>query len=61
MSNYKWAIKRLEDADSVDKLNRVWGGLVNVHIVGHLSDQEIMRLDRKLCKRLDELQQEETA
>ena len=54
MSNYKSALKRINNALTRDGLQRVWDGLVRVHGVGHLSDYDLVCLDYKMiikCKR----------
>jgi hypothetical protein len=61
MSNYKSAIKRINHATGVDDLERVERGLKNVHAIGHLTDSELMRLDIKMCDRIDQLLEELTA
>ena len=52
MSNYKSALKRINNALTRDGLKRVWDGLVRVHAVGHLSDYDLMCLDYKIIKPL---------
>ena len=54
MSNYKSALKRINNALTRDGLKRVCDGLVRVHAVGHLSDYDLICLDYKMiikCKR----------
>ena len=55
MSNYRSAIKRINHASCSAELERVERGLNNVHAIGHLTDNELMRLDIKLCERTDQL------
>ena len=55
MSNYRSAIKRINHASCSVELERVERGLNNVHAIGHLTDNELMRLDIKLCERTDQL------
>ena len=55
MSNYKSALKRILNANTYAEIDRVWRGLVNVHAIGHLTDNELMKLDLKICDRIDTL------
>jgi hypothetical protein len=52
MSNYKSALKRILNANTDADIDRVWRGLVNVHAIGHLTDNELMKLDLKICDRI---------
>ena len=52
MSNYKSALKRILNANTDAEIDRVWRGLVNVHAIGHLTDNELMKLDLKICDRI---------
>jgi hypothetical protein len=60
VSNYKSALKRILNANTDAEIDRVWRGLVNVHAIGHLTDSELMRLDIKICERIDQLLEELT-
>ena len=60
MSNYRSAIKRINHASCSVELERVERGLNNVHAIGHLTDNELMRLDIKICERIDQLLEELT-
>ena len=58
MSNYRSAISRINYAQCLTELDTVEQGLKNVHAIGHLTDNELMRLDIKLCERTDQLIEE---
>ena len=47
MSNYKSAIDRLNRCKTVDDIDRALIGFERVHQVGHLTDNELRRLDAK--------------
>ena len=53
MSNYKSAISRINSAQTIDDLHRVGKGLARVYDVGQLTGREYMRLDLKLCDRVN--------
>ena len=53
MSNYKSAISRINSARTIDDLHRVGKGLARVYDVGQLTGREYMRLDVKLCDRVN--------
>ena len=53
MSNYKSAISRINSAKTIDDLHRVGKGLARVYDVGQLTGREYMRLDLKLCDRVN--------
>ena len=53
MSNYKSAISRINSAQTIDDLHRVGKGLARVYDVGQLTGREYMRLDVKLCDRIN--------
>lgn len=56
MSNYKSAISRINSAQTIDKLRSVGDGLARVYDSGQLTAGEYMRLDVKLCDRINLLQ-----
>jgi hypothetical protein len=47
MNNYKSAIDRLNRCKTVDDIDRALIGFERVHKVGHLTDNELRRLDAK--------------
>ena len=47
MSNYKSAIDRLTRCESLGDIDRALDGFERVHQVGHLTDNELQRLDAK--------------
>lgn len=47
MSNYKSAIERLNRCESLGDIDRALDGFKRVHQVGHLTDNELQRLDAK--------------
>jgi hypothetical protein len=53
MSNYKSAIDRINKAQTVEELHKVSEGLERVYRWGQLTDSEYMRLDGKLCDRIN--------
>ena len=53
MSNYRSAISRINSARTIDDLHRVGKGLARVYDVGQLTGREYMRLDLKLCDRVN--------
>ena len=53
MSNYRSAISRINSAQTIDDLHRVGKGLARVYDVGQLTGREYMRLDVKLCDRIN--------
>ena len=53
MSNYRSAISRINSAKTIDDLHRVGKGLARVYDVGQLTGREYMRLDLKLCDRVN--------
>ena len=53
MSNYKSAIDRINKAQTVEELHKVSEGLERVYRWAHLTDSEYMRLDGKLCDRIN--------
>jgi len=53
MSNYKSALKRINNAQTVEELHKVSDGLERVHRWAQLTDSEYMRLDVKLCDRIN--------
>ena len=52
MSNYKSALKRINNAQTVEELHKVSEGLERVYRWAQLTDSEFMRLDVKLCDRI---------
>tara|TARA_R110000868_G_scaffold389457_1_gene658686 strand:+ start:351 stop:542 length:192 start_codon:yes stop_codon:yes gene_type:complete len=48
MSNYKSAIKRIQEATTLQELSRVDKGLVRVYQVGFFSEYEFALLDHML-------------
>jgi hypothetical protein len=52
MSNYKSAVKRINKSVTKEQLEKASIGIDRVHAIGHLTDNELMRLDRKICDRL---------
>jgi hypothetical protein len=53
MSNYKAALKRINNAQTVEELHKVSDGLERVYRWAQLTDSEYMRLDVKLCDRIN--------
>ena len=53
MSNYKSAIDRINNAQTVEELHKVSDGLERVYRWVQLTDSEYMRLDVKLCDRIN--------
>jgi hypothetical protein len=53
MSNYKAALKRINNAQTVEELQKVSDGLERVYRWAQLTDSEYMRLDVKLCDRIN--------
>jgi hypothetical protein len=53
MSNYKSALKRINNAQTVEELHKVSEGLERVYRWAQLTDSEFMRLDVKLCDRIN--------
>jgi len=53
MSNYKSAIDRINKAQTVEELHKVSEGLERVYRWEQLTDSEYMRLDGKLCDRIN--------
>jgi len=53
MSNYKSAIDRINKAQTVEELHKVGEGLERVYRWAQLTDSEYMRLDVKLCDRIN--------
>ncbi len=53
MSNYKAALKRSNNAQTVEELHKVSDGLERVYRWAQLTDSEYMRLDVKLCDRIN--------
>jgi len=53
VSNYKSAIDRINKAQTVEELHRVSTGLTRVYDIGQLTEGEYMRLDGKLCDRIN--------
>jgi len=53
MSNYKSALKRINNAQTVEELHKVSDGLERVYRWAQLTDSEYMRLDVKLCDRIN--------
>ena len=53
MSNYKSAIDRINNAQTVEELHKVGEGLERVYRWAQLTDSEYMRLDVKLCDRIN--------
>ena len=53
MSNYKSAIDRINKAHTVEELHKVGEGLERVYRWAQLTDSEYMRLDVKLCDRIN--------
>ena len=53
MSNYKSAIDRINKAQTVEELHKVSKGLEHVYKWAQLTDSEYMRLDVKLCDRIN--------
>lgn len=53
MSNYKSALKRINNAHTVEELHKVSDGLERVYRWAQLTDSEYMRLDVKLCDRIN--------
>jgi len=53
MSNYKSAIDRINNAQTVEELHKVSEGLERVYRWDQLTDSEYMRLDVKLCDRIN--------
>jgi hypothetical protein len=53
MSNYKSALKRINNAQTVEELHKVSESLERVYRWAQLTDSEYMRLDVKLCDRIN--------
>ena len=53
MSNYKSALNRINNAQTVADIDRVVEGLKRVYNVGQLTDGEYLRLDVKLCDKIN--------
>ena len=53
MSNYKAALKRINNAQTVEELHKVSDGLERVYRWAQLTDSEYMRLGVKLCDRIN--------
>jgi hypothetical protein len=53
MSNYKSSIDRINKAQTVEELHKVGEGLERVYRWAQLTDSEYMRLDGKLCDRIN--------
>lgn len=53
MTNYQSAIKRIEQADTIEKLKSLDKSFDRIHQAGFLTDSELTRLDIKLCTKLD--------
>ena len=53
MSNYKAALDRIDRAQTVEDLRRVSTGLTRVYDIGQLTDGEFLRLDLKLCDKIN--------
>ena len=60
MSNYKSAIDRINRAQTVEELHKVSDGLERVYRWAQLTDSEYMRLDVKLCDRINLLRWQHT-
>jgi len=53
MSNYKSALDRIDRAQTVEELHRVSTGLARVYDIGQLTEGEFLRLDLKLCDKIN--------
>lgn len=53
MSNYKSALDRIDRAQTVEELHRVSTGLTRVYDIGQLTEGEYLRLDLKLCDKIN--------
>ena len=53
MSNYQSAIERIKKANTLQDLFRVGEGLERVHKIGHLTDNELSRLDQLMCDKIN--------
>tara|TARA_R110000824_G_scaffold154502_1_gene326683 strand:- start:79 stop:255 length:177 start_codon:yes stop_codon:yes gene_type:complete len=53
MTNYQSAIKRINQACTIDKLRLLDKSFDRIHQAGFLTDSELARLDQKICNKLD--------
>ena len=53
MSNYKSALQRIASAKTVEDVRKVEAGLSRVYSAGFFTENEFMRLDRKILARLE--------
>jgi len=55
MTNYQTAIKRIDQADTIEKLNRLDKSFDRIYSAGFLTVSEFTRLDLKLCDKKDRM------
>ena len=55
MTNYQSAIKRIKQADTIEKLKRLEKSFDRIYSAGFLTVSELTRLDWKLCDKKDRI------
>ena len=56
MGNYKSAVKRINKSVTKEQLKKTSIGFDRVHAIGHLTDNELMQLDRKIVDKFLQLE-----